>query len=166
MRETVVLTEERAKMLRRKKEWIERIEKLSNCKISIEDQEAVIEGENPLVILRVKEVFRALNRGFDLDSALYLLDENYFLEIIDVKEYGKTRERQLQLKGRVIGRKGSIKKMIEEKTNTKICIHGKTISIIGRWENLQVAKRAIEMLLEGKMHSSVQRFLEKNIVGY
>jgi ribosomal RNA assembly protein len=166
MRETVVLTEERAKMLRRKKEWIERIEKLSNCKISIEDQEAVIEGENPLVILRVKEVFRALNRGFDLDSALYLLDESYFLEIIDVKEYGKTRERQLQLKGRVIGRKGSIKKMIEEKTNTKICIHGKTISIIGRWENLQVAKRAIEMLLEGKMHSSVQRFLEKNIVGY
>ncbi|MCC5994194.1 MAG: KH domain-containing protein [Candidatus Aenigmarchaeota archaeon] len=166
MRETVVLTEERAKMLRRKKEWIERIEKLSNCKISIEDQEAVIEGEDPLIILRVKEVFRALNRGFDLDSALYLLDENYFLEIIDVKEYGKTRERQLQLKGRVIGRKGSIKKMIEEKTNTKICIHGKTISIIGRWENLQVAKRAIEMLLEGKMHSSVQRFLEKNIVGY
>jgi ribosomal RNA assembly protein len=54
--------------------------------------------------------------------------------------------------------------MIEEKTGTKICVHGKTISIIGKWENLQVARKAIEMLLEGKMHSSVQRFLERSFV--
>ncbi|MDT7858939.1 MAG: KH domain-containing protein [Candidatus Aenigmarchaeota archaeon] len=164
MKDTVVLTEERAKMLRNKKEWVEKIERLSNCKISLEDQEVTIEGNDPITVLRVKEVFRALNRGFDLNTALYLLDENYFLDIIDVKDYGKSRERQIQLKGRVIGKEGSIKRMIEEKTGTKICVHGKTISIIGRWENLQVARKAIEMLLEGKMHSSVQKFLEQNFV--
>jgi ribosomal RNA assembly protein len=164
MKDTIVLTEERAKMLRNKKEWVEKIERLSNCKISLEDQEVTIEGNDPITVLRVKEVFRALNRGFDLNTALYLLDENYFLDIIDVKDYGKSRERQIQLKGRVIGKEGSIKKMIEEKTGTKICVHGKTISIIGRWENLQVARKAIEMLLEGKMHSSVQKFLEQNFV--
>jgi ribosomal RNA assembly protein len=53
---------------------------------------------------------------------------------------------------------------LKKKTGTKICIHGKKISIIGKWENLQIAKKAIEMLLEGKMHSSVQKFLEKNFV--
>ena len=164
MKDSVVLTEERAKILRNKKEWIEKIERLSNCKISLEDQEVTIEGNDPITVLRVKEVFRALNRGFDLNTALYLLDESYFLDIIDVKDYGKSRERQIQLKGRVIGKGGSIKKMIEEKTGTKICVHGKTISIIGKWENLQIAKKAIEMLLEGKMHSSVQKFLEKNFV--
>jgi ribosomal RNA assembly protein len=164
MKEAVVLTEERAKMLRNKKEWIEKIEKLSNCKISLEDQEVTIEGNDPITVLRVKEVFRALNRGFDLNAALYLLDESYFLDIIDIKDYGRSRERQIQLKGRVIGKEGSIKKMIEEKTGTKICVHGKTISIIGKWENLQVARKAIEMLLEGKMHSSVQRFLERSFV--
>jgi ribosomal RNA assembly protein len=164
MKDAVVLTEERAKMLRNKKEWVEKIERLSNCKISLEDQEVTIEGNDPITVLRVKEVFRALNRGFDLNTALYLLDENYFLDIIDVKDYGKSRERQIQLKGRVIGKEGSIKKMIEEKTGTKICVHGKTISIIGRWGNLQVARKAIEMLLEGKMHSSVQKFLEQNFV--
>jgi ribosomal RNA assembly protein len=164
MKDSVVLTEERAKMLRNKEEWVEKIEKLSNCKISLEDQEVTIEGNDPITVLRVKEVFRALNRGFDLNTALYLLDESYFLDIIDVKDYGKSRERQIQLKGRVIGKGGSIKKMIEEKTGTKICVHGKTISIIGKWENLQIAKKAIEMLLEGKMHSSVQKFLEKNFV--
>jgi len=163
MKEVIVLSEERAKLLRSKKEWIERIEKLSNCKISSKDQEFVIEGEDPIVVLRVKEVLRALGKGFDLESSLYLLDEDYFLEIIDVKDYGKTRERQIQLKGRVIGRDGSIKRMIEEKTNTKICVYGKSISIIGKWENLQIAKRAIEMLLEGRMHSTVKNFLEKNV---
>jgi len=164
MKEIIVLNEDRAKILRNKKDWIEKIEKLSNCKISLEDQEVTIEGEDALMLMRVKEVLKALNRGFDLDSALYLLDENYFLDIINVKDYGEKRERQIQLKGRVIGREGAIKRMIEEKTNTKICIYGKTISIIGKWENLQIAKRAIEMILEGKMHSSVQKFLEQNFV--
>jgi len=164
MREVVVLTEERAKMLKNKKDWIERIEKLSNCKISLEDQEVTIEGEDPITVLRVKEVFRALNRGFDLESALYLLDESYFLEIINVKDYGRTRNRRIELKGRVIGTRGSIKKMIEEMTKTKISVHGNTIAIIGNWNNLFLAKKAIEMILEGKMHSTVKRFLEENVI--
>ena len=164
MKEAVVLTEEKAKMLRSKKEWIEKVEKLSNCKISLEDQEVVIEGEDPLIVLRVKEVFRALNRGFDLQSALYLLDESFFLEIINVKDYGKTRNRRIELKGRVIGKKGTIKKMIEELTKTKISVHGNTIAIIGQWNNLLLAKKAIEMILEGKMHSTVKKFLEDNAI--
>jgi ribosomal RNA assembly protein len=164
MKETVVLTEEKEKMLRSKKEWIEKIEKLSNCKISLEDQEVTIEGEDPIIVLRVKEVFRALNRGFDLESALYLLDENYFLEVINVKDYGKTRNRRIELKGRVIGTRGTIKRMIEEMTKTKISVHGNTIAIIGNWDNLLLAKKAIEMILEGKMHSTVKKFLEENVI--
>lgn len=164
MRETIVLTEEKAKMLRYKKDWIEKIEKLSNCKISLEDQEVTIEGKDPIIVLRVKEVFRALNRGFDLESALYLLDESYFLEVINVKDYGKTRNRRITLKGRVIGSKGSIKRMIEDLTKTKISVYGNTIAIIGQWNNLLLAKRAIEMILEGKMHSTVKKFLEENVI--
>jgi ribosomal RNA assembly protein len=164
MKETVVLTEEKAKMLRNKKEWIEKIEKLINCKISLEDQEVTIEGEDPIIVLRVKEVFRALNRGFDLESALYLLDESYFLEVINVKDYGKTRNRRIELKGRVIGTRGTIKRMIEEMTKTRISVHGNTIAIIGNWDNLLLAKKAIEMILEGKMHSTVKKFLEENVI--
>jgi len=164
MRETIVLTEEKAKMLKYKKDWIEKIEKLSNCKISLEDQEVTIEGKDPIIVLRVKEVFRALNRGFDLESALYLLDESYFLEVINVKDYGKTRNRRITLKGRVIGSKGSIKRMIEDLTKTKISVYGNTIAIIGQWNNLLLAKRAIEMILEGKMHSTVKKFLEENVI--
>ena len=164
MKEIVVLTEDKAKMLKIKKDWVEKIEKLSNCKISLENQEVIIEGEDPIIVLRIKEVFKALNRGFDLNSALFLLDESYYLEIINVKDYGKTKNRRIVLKGRVIGKGGSIKKMIEDKTQTNICVHGDTIAIIGKWENLLLAKKAIEMILEGKMHSTVKRFLEDNAI--
>jgi ribosomal RNA assembly protein len=49
-------------------------------------------------------------------------------------------------------------------TKTKISVHGNTIAIIGKWDNLLLAKKAVEMILEGKMHSTVKRFLEENVI--
>ena len=164
MKDYVSLNEETIEILRNKKEWLEKIENLSNCKLRIEDQELEVEGEDQLTVIRVKEVLKAISRGFDLQTALYLLDENYYMDVLDLKEWGKSRERRVELKGRVIGRKGSFKRMIEEKTNTKIAVKGKTISIIGKWDNVNLARRAIEMILEGKMHSTVQKFLERNVL--
>jgi ribosomal RNA assembly protein len=115
-----------------------------------------------LLGLRLKEVFRAFGRGFDIEDALNLLDEKYFFDSIEVKDYaGKSAKRQIVLKGRVIGKKGKMRKRIEELTNVKIAVYGKTVSIIGKWEDLQIAKRAIEMLLSGASHGSVYRFLEE-----
>ncbi|MCS7093643.1 MAG: KH domain-containing protein [Candidatus Aenigmarchaeota archaeon] len=164
MKEYVVLSEEKAKLLKKRQDWIKKIEELSNCKVEIEDQEARVEGEDQVSVLRVKEVIKALNKGFDLKTSLYLLDENYFLDVINLKEWSEKRERRIQLKGRVIGKKGSFKKMIEEKTGTKIVIEGKTISIIGKWDGVNLARRSIEMLLEGRSHSTVQRFLERELL--
>ncbi|MEM0333313.1 MAG: KH domain-containing protein [Candidatus Aenigmatarchaeota archaeon] len=164
MIEYIVLPEERAKIIKNRKEWIEKIESLSNCKIELDEQEVKIEGEDHFSVLRTKEVFRALGRGFDLNDALLLLDQDYYLDVIDLKDWGKTRERRVQLKGRVIGKKGSFKKMLEEKTGTKIIVEGKTISILGKWEGVNLARRAIEMLLEGRMHTTVQKFLERELL--
>jgi len=159
----VVIPEERIKILRHKKEWIEEIEKLSKTKIEFgENQQMIISGEDPISVMRVRDIIRALGRGFDYQSALNLLDEEYFLEIINLKEFAKTRNRQIELKGRVIGSEGSAKQRIEEMTNTKIAVHGKTISIIGKWNDVQKAREAIEMLLKGAMHNTVYRFLERS----
>jgi len=93
------------------------------------------------------------------------LDEEYYLEIIDIKDFsGKSKNRMKVLKGRVIGSEGKAKKMIERYTDTKISIYGKTISIIGKWDKIIIAKKAVEMLLSGSLHSSVYKFLEKQKV--
>jgi ribosomal RNA assembly protein len=161
MFESLSLPEERIRILRKDKKIIERIEKLTNGKIKVEGNEVSFECEDPLLGLRLKEVFRAFGRGFDIEDALNLLDEKYFFDSIEVKDYAKSAKRQIVLKGRVIGKKGKMRKRIEELTNVKIAVYGKTVSIIGKWEDLQIAKRAIEMLLSGASHGSVYRFLEE-----
>ena len=160
----IKIPEERMKKLRKNERFLKNLENLTECKIRI-NEEIEIECEDPLKILRVKEVLKAFGRGFDFEDSLKLLDEEYYLEIIDIKDFsGKSKNRMKVLKGRVIGSEGKAKKMIERYTDTKISIYGKTISIIGKWDKIIIAKKAVEMLLSGSLHSSVYKFLEKQKV--
>ncbi|MEM5794243.1 MAG: KH domain-containing protein [Candidatus Aenigmatarchaeota archaeon] len=157
----IAIPEERLKILRKNKKLIEQLEKFTDSKIEI-NEEISIECEDPLRLMRIKEVLKAFGRGFDFNVALNLLDEDYYLEIIDIKDYSKkSRNRMITLRGRVIGTEGKTKKLIEKYADVKISIYGKTISIIGKWDKIMIAKKAIEMLLSGSLHSSVYRFLEK-----
>ncbi|MGC8812254.1 MAG: KH domain-containing protein [Candidatus Aenigmatarchaeota archaeon] len=157
----VSIPEERMKILRRNKSFVSQLEKFTNSKIEIND-EISIDCEDSITLLRIKEVLKAFGRGFDFNTALNLLDEEYYLEIIDLKDYAKkSRNRLITLRGRVIGTEGKTKKLIEKYADVKISIYGKTISIIGKWDKIMIAKKAIEMLLSGSLHSSVYRFLEK-----
>lgn len=161
MIEFVAIPEERIKILKRNEVWRKKLKKLSDAKIFL-NEDVQIEGGDPIHVTRVKEVFKAFGRGFDFETALNLLDEEYFLEMIEVKDFaGKSKVRQTVLKARVIGTGGKMKKQIEKFTETKIAIYGKTISIIGKWSNVQNAKEAIGMLLSGRSHSTVYRFLER-----
>jgi ribosomal RNA assembly protein len=158
------IPEERKKILKGEVKTLEKLEKNTNSKISI-NEELSIECEDALMEMRLKEVFTAFSRGFDLNEALLLLDESYALETLSVKDFaGKSQKRQIVLKGRVIGREGKMRKTIERETETKIRIYGKTISIIGKWENVQIAKSMVEKLLRGAKHSSVYQFLQEQRV--
>ncbi|MEM1856188.1 MAG: hypothetical protein QXG70_04375, partial [Candidatus Methanomethylicaceae archaeon] len=57
--------------------------------------------------------------------------------------------------------KGKTRKMIEELTDTYISIYGHTVSIIGGYEEVRVAREAIEMLIRGMQHGTVYRFLDR-----
>ena len=41
-----------------------------------------------------------------------------------------------------------------------MAVYGKTVSLIGKLENIMIAKEAIEMILNGSRHKSVYSFLE------
>lgn len=160
MMEYITIPEERLKILRRDSEWKKELLKFLDVNVELKE-EIVIDGKNPFQIIRVKEIMKAFGRGFAFEDALDLLDEDYFLESIEVKEFaGKSKRRQIELKGRVIGTEGKTKRMIEECACVKISIYGKTISIIGKWDNMIIAKEAIEMILSGSKHNTVYRFLK------
>lgn len=157
----VAIPKERMKILRSDRKGVEKLEELSDSKIKL-NEEVSIECEDSLRLLSVKGVIKAFGRGFDLEIALNLLDEEYSLNLVEIKDFaGRSGNRMATLKGRVIGTGGKTKKVIEDFAEVKISIYGKTIGIIGKWDRVMIAKKAIEMILSGSLHSTVYRFLEK-----
>jgi len=90
------------------------------------------------------------------------VDEDIVLDVIDLREtFGKNEREIARLKGRVIGREGKIRRLIEEMTDAKVSVYGHTISMLGEYETVTAAREAIEMLLKGKQHSTVYKLLRK-----
>jgi ribosomal RNA assembly protein len=159
----VLIPDEKLKLLKSDKKIFEKLENLCACKFHLSDV-VEVDCEDPLKSLRVKEVVKAFGRGFDIEDCLNLLDEDYALEIIEVPEFsGKSKNRQIELKGRVIGKEGKSKNLIEKYAEVKLAIYGKTISIIGKWDRVRIAREAVEMLLSGRLHGTVYRFLESQM---
>jgi len=107
-----------------------------------------------------RQVVKAIGRGFSPEKALLLLEDEYAFEIIELTDFASNDNAMTRLKSRVIGTEGKARETIEEITRCQISVYGKTISIIGKTENLFVAKKAIEMLLTGAQHATVYKMLE------
>ncbi len=159
----IFITEERIKLLKKLKGWKEELKEFLDIDVDIRE-DVTISGDT-LQVIRGKEIMMAFARGFDFKDSLDLLDEEYFLEVLNVSEFtGKSKNRQTVLRGRLIGKEGMTKKMIEKYADVKVAIYGKTASIIGKPQNIRIARNAIEMILSGSKHNSVYRFLQENKV--
>lgn len=144
------------------------IEKKTNTIIAIDGKTGEVTIENtpntadPSGILKARDVINAIARGFSPEKAFTLFDDNQILDTINLKEYlGDSKNHITRIKGRIIGERGKTRKMIEELTNTYISIYGHTVSIIGGYEEVRVAREAIEMLIKGMQHSTVYKFLDR-----
>lgn len=163
MTEFVVVPEEKLKILRDKSSLYNRkLRDFLDVKFSVTDTDVMIEGEDSFAVLRAKEVIKAFGRGFPFEDALDLVADDYILDIVNTTDFsGKSRNRQLTMRGRVIGSEGKSKAIIEKYSGAKVAVYGKTISIIGRWEGVALAKEAVEMLLRGAKHTTVFKMLEE-----
>ncbi len=162
MRYVVKIPAQRARLLLKNDgKLLKEFEKITNVKLEVNQDEVAFEVDDPIKAMSIKQVLTAFGRGFSLDDALYLLDDSYGLEIIDITDFvGKSKSRLVTMRGRVIGTEGKTKRTIENATGTKIAVYGKTVSIIGPWDKIPKARRAVEMILEGAMHNTVYRWLE------
>ena len=145
----------------------QRIEEKLDVKLKIDSESGDVEialnpkATDPSSLFRAVDVVTAIGRGFSPDHAFKLLDrEDTVFEIIDLHELiGKSEADLTRLKGRVIGKEGRTRNLIEELTETNVSVYGHTIGIIGAGEEVEIAKQAIRMLLRGSLHATVYRFL-------
>ena len=127
-----------------------------------EEGDVTIRGpdDNPLAVMRARDIFLAMGRGFSPERAFRLFDESQYLEVIDITDYVSDSALE-RMRGRIIGEKGKTRRIIEESLKVFVSVYGKTVSIIGSPEAVSLARQAIEMLLRGAQHSTVYRFLER-----
>lgn len=146
----------------------EHVENMTSIKLDIDSETGSItiipteKMEDPLAVWKARYIVKAIGRGFSPETALKLLDDEFILEIINLPDFvGKSKKAILRQKGRIIGREGRTKEIIHEMTGVEISVYGKTVALIGDMERIQIAKEAVQMILDGVRHKSVYSFLEK-----
>lgn len=139
------------------------LEDQTKVKIDIDSKEGDVKltSSDSVQLYLLKDIIKAIGRGFNPEIAMQLLKPDYVLELLSLSDYVKSQNQMLRLKGRVIGKSGRSRETIEEMTETSIVVYGKTIAIVGFCDKVAISKRAIDMLLQGGQHASVYKWLEK-----
>ncbi|MHA3964582.1 MAG: KH domain-containing protein [Candidatus Thorarchaeota archaeon SMTZ1-45] len=144
-----------------------RVEELTNVKIEVNSEGTVTitapeNSEDPVLAWKARDIIRAMARGFSPKNAFSLIDDDMLLVVISLREVvGASQSQMKRVAGRIIGENGRTRRVIEQTTETKISVYGKTVSIIGMNPGLDYARRAIDMLIAGAPHSAVYSRLEK-----
>jgi len=133
------------------------IEEMTGTTLAVTDY---VKIEGPVDgLLKAQNIVTAIARGFSPEHAFRLQDESVQIDVITMNEENeKTRKR---LFARIIGRRGQARRNIERETNTLISVYGKTVSIIGLPDDIDLARHAIEALIEGKTHGYAYSLLKK-----
>lgn len=111
-------------------------------------------------LLKLRDMARAIALGFTPEDALALENEGYYLDSIDLKEYVPPAHLP-RVKARIIGEGGRAKSTIEGLAGVKIVVGDRHVAFLGPMEAVALAKEAVLMLIEGRKHSTVYRWLQR-----
>ncbi len=140
------------------------IERDTHTKITVDKEGGVfIEGEG-IGVYDANLIVKAVGRGFNPSVAKNLLKDEFCIEIINIKDFtGKSKKKFERLKARIIGKEGKAREAVENLTDTNIVIYGKTVSIIGKIIQVDIAKRGMEILLRGAPHGNAYKYMEREL---
>jgi ribosomal RNA assembly protein len=145
------------------------IEKRLQIKLEIDSEAGGVEinldpnTTDPSLILRAKDVVTAIGRGFAPDQTLRLIrSEDTIFDFIDLRTiFGRSDSDLRRVKSRIIGMNGKTRRTIEELTGADTVVYGHTVGFIGAFEEVDVARNAVQMIIQGSEHHTVYNFLQK-----
>ena len=133
--------------------------------VRAEDGEVEIRSADtdPDAALRARDIALAIGRGFSPPRAFRLAREGTMLAVLDIKfETGKREKAALRrIRARVIGTRGRARERLEELSGCSVSVYGSTVALIGDADQLERARRAVELLVRGSEHSTVFHMLAR-----
>jgi ribosomal RNA assembly protein len=120
-------------------------------------------SNDPSLLFKAKDTVTAIGRGFSPEHAFRLLrNEDAIFDFIDLRAiFGRSESDIKRVKGRVIGANGKTRKLVEELTDANVVVYGHTIGFIGTFEQVDVARNAVQMLIDGSQHHTVYKYLQR-----
>jgi len=144
------------------------IEKKLNVKLDIDKEGSVsillLEAAfDPSMLLKAKDVVTAIGRGFPPETAFRLIrNEDEIFDMVDLRlVFGRSESDMKRIKGRIIGTEGKTRRLIEELSEADVVVYGHTVAIIGSFEQADIARNAVQMIIEGCQHHSVYKYLQR-----
>jgi ribosomal RNA assembly protein len=118
---------------------------------------------DPSMLFRARDVVTAIGRGFSPEQAFRLIrNEDDIFDFIDLRAvFGRSESDIQRVKGRIIGANGKTRRLIEELTDANVVVYGHTIGLIGTFEQVDAARNAVQMLINGSQHHTVYKYLQK-----
>lgn len=140
----------------------EKLEKELKVKLSFSGKSILIEATdgNAVYEYTAERVLEALELGFALPQALLLCDEEVVLEKIYIKSITKRYDLE-RVRGRLIGTHGKTKMIIQELSGCFVAVHGNTVGVIGRAEDIKKAIIALTSIIQGQKQSHAYSYLER-----
>jgi ribosomal RNA assembly protein len=145
------------------------IEEHLQVKLEIESEGGGVEimmdekSTDPSLLLRAKDLVTAVGRGFAPDQAFRLIrSEETAFDLIDLRViFGNSDSDMRRIKSRIIGMNGKTRHTIEELTEADMVVYGHTVGLIGTFEQVDTARNAVQMIIQGSEHHTVYNFLQK-----
>lgn len=149
----VYIPHERIKKLEQDGLLLGRAASAARCKITLNSGENLVKIDGDAYSEFIaKNIITAFGRGFEMDTACLLVNDDYYFSYIDLKSFTGSEKRMLQIKARIIGNNGRAKRYIENVSGAKISVYGHTVGFVGRINDMQEAETAVRTLLEGGTH--------------
>jgi len=145
------------------------LEKRCKVKLEIKSEGGVSimsPSEDGLAEWKALDIVKAIGRGFNPKYAVLLLKDDYALSIINLYDILHQKDSDVtRVKSRIIGEAGKARSTLETLTRTKISVYGRTVAILGTEGDVQLAEKAISMLIKGAQHATVYRIIEGDMSG-
>ena len=145
------------------------IEEQLDVELRVESEDGGVEitlsekAPDPSLLFKAKDVVTAIGRGFPPENAFRILrNEDTVFDFVDLRAiFGRSESDIKRVKGRIIGMNGRTRKTIEELTEADVVVYGHTVGLIGTFEQVDAARNAIQMIIQGSQHHTVYAFLQK-----